>query len=172
MGRILRASGYDAHLYTYTSASTPILSPSPPHALAHALAPALAGLAWGVGGSVLLEQLGLPVTPNDLDIVTTPAQFAMLTAQLEGRLRSEPKQRDPRYATAHFAHFVSAEGVGVDVMAGIAVRTATGLESWAWDPARINIADRLPWMLAEDWRHLYALFGREARVRMLADYLG
>jgi hypothetical protein len=147
------------------------MTPASPRALAHALAPTLAGLDWGVGGSVLLAHLGLPVTPNDLDLVTTPAHFAELTERLKQVLTTREKPRDTRYVTAHFLHLVSADGVGVDVMAGIAVREPAGIQTWTFDPARTALVDGLPWMLAEDWLSLYALFGREARVRILTDYL-
>ena len=143
----------------------------PPLALAHALAPALAGLHWGIGGSCLLHHLGLEAAPRDLDIVTTPEHFEVLRQRVEGRLGPGQRPPHPDYRTRHFLQFVSPQGVGLDLLAGIAVRRGDGLASWHFDPASVQTDDGLPWMRVADWLQLYRLFGRSARVARLEAWL-
>ncbi|MFM2398286.1 MAG: hypothetical protein RL341_443 [Pseudomonadota bacterium] len=143
-----------------------------PLALARQIAPALHGLSWAIGGSVLLHRLGLEAAPRDLDIVTTDQDFAPLCAQLAQHLQRIERTPHPRYISQHFARFVSPQNVSVDVMASIAVRGAQGEHTWAFDPATIEQQGGLPWMRAADWLVLYRLFDRPVRVAQLAQYLG
>jgi hypothetical protein len=143
----------------------------PPIVLAHRLTPLLAGLEWGIGGSTLLFHLGLETAPADLDIVTTPAQFDELEKRLSQHLGPSFRPSHRAYRSLHFAKFRSSAGVGVDVMADIAVRLGSALEHWQFDPQTITHADGLPWMRAADWVVLYRLFQRPARVSQLTAYL-
>jgi hypothetical protein len=143
-----------------------------PLAAAHALAPKLAGLCWGIGGSTLLHHLGLEAAPRDLDVFTTADNFAQVHAVLTAACGA-PGERPPhpRYACAQFARFTTAQGVSIDLMADIAVRTDSGVQRWQFDPASIEHRNGLQWMRAQDWLTLYQLFDRPQRVAQLTAYL-
>lgn len=81
------------------------------------------------------------------------------------------RPRHANYDSKHFALFRSAT-VAVDVMAGIADRTPSGLVRWPYSGSTIETSDGLPWMRAEEWLALYALFNRPTRVEQLKIYLG
>jgi hypothetical protein len=142
-----------------------------PLAAAHALAPLLAHCTWAIGGSTLLYHLGIEPAPRDLDIFTTAQDFARVQAALIEVCGPGHRPQHPRYASAQFAHFTTAQGVSIDLMADIAVRTGQGLQHWQFDPATIVDESGLPWMRAQDWLTLYALFDRPQRVAQLRAYL-
>jgi hypothetical protein len=142
-----------------------------PLAAAHALAPKLAGLHWGIGGSTLLHHLGLEPAPRDLDLITTEAHYPAVHAVLTQVFGAGSRPQHPRYVSAHFARFQDASALSVDLMADIAVRTAQGIERWQFDPAAVMVHDGLPWMRAQDWLTLYQLFDRPQRVAQLTAYL-
>lgn len=146
-------------------------SSAPPLLLASELAPLLADLNWGIGGSLLLYHLKLVTDPQDLDIVTTPEEFPALTKRLFSILGPATQVDHPTYASTHFSRFTSRHGVTLDVMAGIRVRTSTGFKSWEFNPRTLITANGLPWMQAQDWLDVYELFDRPERVTLLRNYL-
>ncbi len=139
--------------------------------LAQRIAPLLEGLAWAIGGSVLLHHLGIEPAPNDLDIVVTEAHFTACITRLQRVTGAGRRPSGKGLCSTHFQRFDAGPGPAVDVMAGIAARTATGLVRWHFDASRVRHEDGLPWMLAEDWLVLYRLFDRPARVAQVASYL-
>ena len=142
-----------------------------PLLVARTIAPALAGLQWAIGGSTLLFKLGLIESPRDLDIVVTPEHFDSTERRLAALLTPRPTSSHPTYASKHFARFISATGIGVDVMAAIAIRSGSTLTTWDFDPQTITHDDGLPWMRTEDWVCLYQLFGRHVSAQRLVDHL-
>lgn len=142
-----------------------------PLLLAREIAPLLTRLDWGIGGSTLLFKLGLIDSPRDLDLVVMPRHFESARSRLSSLLTLRPTAPHPTYVSKHFARFISATGVGVDIMASIAVRSESTLTTWDFDPRTLSHDDGLPWMRAEDWVCLYRLFGRHERAQQLADYL-
>lgn len=143
----------------------------PALALARRIAPLLGDLPWGIGGSVLLHHLGLEPAPADLDVVTTVEAFPELRDRLAGVLEPAAHTPHPKYLSAGFARLADAQGVVVEVMAGIAVVDGGLRSTWEFHPATIVRADGLPWMSAGDWLELYRLFDRPARVAQLQRYL-
>ncbi len=135
------------------------------------MAPLLEGVAWAIGGSVLLHHLGIEPAPNDLDIVVTEAHFAECITRLQRVAGAGHRPSGEGLASTHFQRFDAGPGAAVDVMAGIAARTATGLVRWHFDASRVRHEDGLPWMFAEDWLVLYRLFNRPARVAQVASFL-
>jgi len=142
-----------------------------PLLLAREIAPLLTRLDWGIGGSTLLFKLGLIDSPRDLDLVVMPRHFESARSRLSSLLTLRPTAPHPTYVSKHFARFISATDVGVDIMASIAVRSESTLTTWDFDPRTLSHDDGLPWMRAEDWVCLYRLFGRHERAQQLADYL-
>lgn len=143
----------------------------PPLRVAHTIAALCGERSWGIGGSLLLYRLDLEPAPADVDIVATPEAFPAICSSLAGVLSPVVVAADARFATRHYARFTTSDGVGVDVMAGIAVRSGASLLTFEFDAGTIEIVGGLPWMRADDWLHLYRLFDRPARVRALEAYL-
>jgi hypothetical protein len=74
-------------------------------------------------------------------------------------------------ASTHFSRFTSRNGMNLDLMAGIRVRTSDEFKSWEFDPRTLLMASGLPWMQARDWLDLYEMFDRPERVTRLRTYL-
>jgi N-acetylglutamate synthase-like GNAT family acetyltransferase len=142
-----------------------------PLALAWEIAPALAGLGFGIGASVLLHRLGIEAAPEDLDLVCTAADFDEIVRRLEARFARRPRPAHPAYRSAGFAQFEAAGGVHVEVMADIEVIARGTTTRWSLDPSRLAWSGGLPWMDPRDWLELYRLFDRPARVAQLESFL-
>jgi hypothetical protein len=138
---------------------------------ARAIAPALAGLDWGIGGSLLMWRLGIESAPRDLDIMTTASDFATVCERLSTIYGTAYDSPHPTYRSAFFARFGPTGPAPIDVFADVKVETVRGLAGWCFDPARVEREENLPWMYADDWVELYELFARPSRVRALKDYL-
>ena len=138
-----------------------------PLALAHKVAPLLDGLAWGVGGSVLLYTLGLEAAPHDLDLVVSEQDFAQAEARLLAIAEPLPVTPHPSYRSRHFARFAADDGTAIELIAGV----ASHLGNWTFQPERTELRGGVRWMAAEDWVELYRLFGRPYRVAQLENWL-
>jgi hypothetical protein len=147
------------------------MHPPAPLELARSIAGPLAGLDWAIGGSTLLFRLGIEPAPRDLDVVTTVQHFDEAERRLAQRLGAGSKPGHPLYRSSHFTRFTSDRGTRMDLMAGIAVLVDGDLQTWQFDPARIEHHDGLPWMNARDWVVLYSLFDRPERVAQLRSLL-
>lgn len=108
---------------------------------------------------------------QDLYIVTMPEDFPELQKRLAALLGAPVQVDHPTYASKDFSRFTSPGGVNLDVMAGIRVRTSTGLKSWDFNPHTLLMANGLPWMQAQDWLDLYEMFDRPERATVLRDHL-
>lgn len=148
-----------------------LLQQSAPFQLAQQLHPSFKGITYGIGGSLLLLELGLLKTARDLDLVCSLADFSQLKAVLNAELSPVEVQPHPIYQSEAFARFVSTEGVAVDLMAGIRVQQSQRLLCWQFQPKRLEWRHQLPWMLADDWLALYQLFQRPDRVQLLQRFL-
>jgi hypothetical protein len=143
----------------------------PPVILVHALAPSLAGLDWGIGGSTLLWKLGLEAAPRDLDLVTTAADFGAMSERISRVLGPGAPAPHGSYQSRFFARFGQGEKGSLDLFADVGVKTASGTAHWCFDPASVWIADGLPWMRPSDWVELYDLFERPERAQTLRSYV-
>ncbi len=143
----------------------------PPLALAWDLAPVLSGLRVGIGGSTLMNRLGLEDAPRDLDLVCAIDDFSDAAARLALHLERLAPGDNPRFRSAGFARFRAAGAVEVELMAGIEVAKGGGPVAWAFDPARLHWSGGLPWMDPVDWLELYRLFDRPARAAKLEGFL-
>jgi hypothetical protein len=139
--------------------------------LAERIAPLLAGTDWGIGGSLLLWKLGLEAAPNDLDIMTTAANFNAVSQHLRKVFGTGVRTPHPAFRSAHFARFSTDLGVSIDLFAGVRVKRGDQSLSWEFDPQSVAEWRGLPWMRPADWLELYELFDRPARVSALREYL-
>lgn len=142
-----------------------LLLQSAPFQLARQLMPALTGLEFGIGGSLLLVELGLLTQARDLDLVCSLKDFPLLAAALNRALKPLVVTPHPHYQSEAFARFVAADGTEVDLMAGIRVKQQP--LCWQFKPEQVEWRHQLPWMTAADWLELYQLFNRPERVLLL-----
>ena len=142
-----------------------LLQSAAPFQLARQLMPALTGLEFGIGGSLLLVELGLLTQARDLDLVCSLKDFPLLAAVLTHALKPLVVTPHPHYQSEAFARFVAADGTEVDLMAGIRVKQQP--LCWQFKPEQVEWRHQLPWMTASDWLELYQLFNRPERVLLL-----
>lgn len=129
------------------------------------------GVTWAVGGSLLLWFKGIADDFHDIDLSLAPEDVpkALRCLSRVGTQR-EVKPND-RFRSACFLSFLIA-GVEVDVIAGLVI--VCGEESHAFPLTRAQIAEqidvcgeRIPLQSVQDWKHYYALMGRESKVQLI-----
>jgi hypothetical protein len=148
-----------------------LLEQLPAFTLLKQLLPKLQGYRFGVGGSLLLCELGLLSQARDVDLVCVAADFAQISSELSRTLRPVEVAPHPYYQSRCFASFVAADGTQLDLMADIAVVQAEQRISWQFDQVQLQIRQGIPWMSAAQWLELYQLFQRPQRVALLQKFL-
>lgn len=149
-----------------------LLEQLPAFTLLKLLLPKLQGLSFGVGGSLLLCELGLLSQARDLDLVCVAADFAHISSVLSRTLRPVEVAPHPYYQSRCFACFVAADGTQLDLMADIAVLAAGQRICWSFDQSKLQVRQGIPWMSAGQWLELYRLFQRPERVALLQQWAG
>lgn len=147
----------------------------PAFLLLQQIVPILKPYRYGVGGSLLLAELGLLQQARDLDLVCDAEDFAAIRRALcalnSPRLRPLVVSLHPLYQSEFFSRFVAPDGTEIDLMANIRVRQSAGLIHWQFEPSQLHYRDGIAWMSAEQWLVLYQLFQRPERVTLLQQYL-
>jgi len=147
----------------------------PAFVLLQQLLPQLLRYRFGVGGSLLLTELGLLQQARDLDLVCAAEDFAAICQKLSSSTHPKLQQLTvpphPLYQSEYFARFVAPDGTELDVMANIRVQQAGGLINWPFDHTQLQNRAGIPWMRAQQWLELYQLFQRPERVVLLRQYL-
>ncbi len=131
-----------------------------------------ADVLFGVGGSAMLYRNGLSGDFNDIDLMVAPkdaqkADEVLLSLGTRGAARSSGV-----FETAVFRSY-EVDGVGVDMMAGLAIRHDAGVYRYAFE--RDSICDTwpvygvmLPFCALEDWCVLYYLMpGKEGKAERI-----
>jgi len=131
----------------------------------------LAGMHWGIGGSLLLWKLGLESRPRDLDLMTTAEHFGPVSQRIAQKLGEGVRTPHPNFRSTCFARFKSRGSAPVDLFADVRVERNGKVESWSFDPRHLENWRGLPWMLPTQWLELYKLFDRPKRVRALESFL-
>ncbi len=147
----------------------------PTFILLQQLLPILRPLRFGVGGSLLLTELGLLQHARDLDLVCVAEDFEALSQALRDSvdplLRQVAVPPHPLYQSQFFARFVDPAGTEIDVMANIRVQQAGTIKEWRFDETQLDMRHTIPWMSASQWIELYQLFERHERVELLRQFL-
>ena len=143
----------------------------PPLVLAQEIAPLLADVHWGIGGSLLLWKLGLEANPRDLDIMTTAEHFTSACERLAQKWGPGMRTPHSTFHSVHFAKFNSGGAVSIDLFAEVRVTKNGETASWSFDPKGVEHSQGLPWMEPSAWLELYTLFDRPERVSALRTYL-
>ena len=148
-----------------------VLENLPAFMLLRQLLPEIRHCRFGVGGSLLLCELGLLNQARDVYLVCAASDFNSISAMLSRTLRQIAVAPHPRYQSRYFACFVAADGTQLDLMADIAVLDAGEHISWTFDETQLQIRQGIPWMSAQQWLELYRLFQRPQRVALLQQLL-
>ena len=125
---------------------------------------------WGIGGSCLLQQLGLVLECRDLDLVCTEAEFSQLCSALSAHLPQLEVSEHPTFCSDYFARFQHPSGIEIELMAGIKVQRHAIVTGWKFEPAQLWLDEQLPWMSPQQWIALYQLFDRPNSVALLTAY--
>lgn len=134
-----------------------------------------AGVHWGIGASVLLYYRGLADHPRDIDIMIGEADVDTVASVLDslGTASSGDPARS-LYATSRFLEY-TVDGTDVDVMAGFAIKHASGTYVFPFDDSSVAMRKQvdgvtIPFTALEDWYVLYQLMpGREAKVQLIEE---
>jgi hypothetical protein len=136
-----------------------------------------AGVHWAVGASVLLYDHGLVDAPHDIDIMTSEADVDTVVSILDKLGRASLADPDRSlYSTSRFLEYL-VDGTDVDVMAGLAIKHASGTYVFPFDDSSATRRKKvegvtIPFTSLEDWYVLYQLMpGREAKVKLIEDRL-
>lgn len=132
-------------------------------------------IIWGLGGSALLDIIGLNVRVNDLDIMVDANDFDKAIEILNHIGEERIKAFNPKFRTTRFKTFLVNE-CDVDVMSGICV--CNGSEWFDFDFSAMNISSKrimdsttIPLMALEDWHQIYRALQREEKVDLIDRYM-
>ena len=133
------------------------------------------GLAWGLGGSALLELLGMDVTVNDLDIMVESMDFDKVIEILDQIGEEKHKPSNPNFRTAHFKTY-QIENCAVDVMSGICVKHHETWFDFIFTAQHIvskaNIdAHEIPLMGLKDWYRIYQALDRQDKLELIDRHI-
>lgn len=152
-----------------------VLAKVPAFILLQQLLPALNKYRVGVGGSLLLTELGLLQQARDLDLVCVADDFdaivETLSTSVSPVLRPLTLAPHPLYQSGCFARFADTAGTEIDLMANIKVQHAGNVTHWQFDDSQLQWRHSVPWMSAQQWLELYQLFQRPERVALLQQWL-
>lgn len=152
-----------------------VLAGLPAYLLLQQLLPILKPYRFGVGGSLLLTELGLLQHARDLDLVCAAEDFVSIIKALQSSgnpiLRQLTVPPHPLYQSEFFARFVDPSGTEIDVMANIRVQQTEGMLYWPFDETQLQVRRFIPWMSASQWLELYQLFQRPQRAALLRQFL-
>ncbi len=134
-----------------------------------------AGVRFGVGGSALLYRHGLTEDFCDIDLVVMKADGPRADAVLSSLGAKAEEKPAGVYATQLFKTY-EIGGIGVDMMAGLAIRHPGGVYEYVFDEhtARdhwpVN-GVMLPFCPLSDWAFLYGLMpGKERKAELIKTH--
>ncbi len=135
-----------------------------------------AGILFGVGGSAMLFRHGLSEDFNDIDLVVAQEDTFKADEVLSGLGKRGEARPAGVFETAVFRSF-QVDGVGVDMMAGLAIRHDAGVYRHVFDKESIKdhwpvYGVMLPFCALEEWGVLYRLMpGKEAKAERILEHL-
>jgi DNA-3-methyladenine glycosylase I len=134
-----------------------------------------AGILFGVDGSAMLYRNGLAADFNDIDLIVK-LEDANKADEVLASLGTRGGERSSGvFKTAVFRSY-EVDGVGVDMMAGLAMRHDEGVYRYAfWEDSVCDIwpvyGAMLPFGALEDWCVLYHLMpGKENKAERIKAY--
>lgn len=134
-------------------------------------------ITWAVGASMLLYFHGITNMFHDIDLMTT-SQDAEKVKNILLNLGAvqENSAANRMYKTERFYEF-NLQGVEIDVIAGMIIVCSGRDENCSLEKEKIEgyaslENERIPLYSLQEWRHFYALMGRENKVEMIDKNIG
>ncbi|SDD64091.1 hypothetical protein SAMN05421663_11617 [Terribacillus halophilus] len=128
---------------------------------------------YSIGGSLLLHLKGLPVSPNDVDIIVERELFATAKEVLQERaVKYEDKPAQGRFLTRACTTFEMSDGLQVDLMTDFAVLYEKSVVRMPYTAVTEQTKDGLlPLGSMEAWYVMYWLLpGKESKRDLMEDY--
>lgn len=130
-----------------------------------------ASIAWGLGGSALLDFFGMDVKVMDLDIMVEACDFERAIQILNLMGYEKPKEANIKFKTAQFTSFV-INNCNVDIMSGLCVSWKGAWHEFAF--ANVHVGSKtslddvlVPLMKIEDWYVFYHWLERSDKIRVI-----
>ncbi len=130
------------------------------------------GVRWALGASSMLALRGLRATPNDIDLIVDERDAALAADTLRAAGAQSPPGPSAGFGTRVFLEY-DIDGVGVDLMAGFAVRTEAGDVAYPFPESPETVAfggQAVPLCPLEDWYVLYLLMNRPQKARLIETH--
>lgn len=129
---------------------------------------------WALGGSMLLYCSGIPTEVHDLDIFIAERDVPAAERAMLRLGKKKPEKPNTGFCSRYFGEFVT-DGVEVDVIAGFAVVTPEGVQTFPLMETEISSrmeigGEEIPLHSLCAWRMYYALMGRTEKVCLLDDF--
>jgi hypothetical protein len=141
-----------------------------------------ADITWALGGSVMLKLRGLPVKPNDIDLLVSLEDVEKADRVIQNLCQSRQNnshKKDENYATQFFCQY-KVDGIDLDLMAGFTLKLKEKGEKkifkYRFNETSIvkNIKHndaKIPLSSIEDWYVLYNLMpGKQNKVQLIEKY--
>jgi len=139
-------------------------------------------ITWALGGSVMLKLRGLPVHPNDIDLLVSLEDIEkadQLIKALSQSRKNKSHKTDENYATKFFCQY-KLDGIDIDLMAGFTLKFKEENEvkifKYKFNTRtivnNIEIKDvEIPLTSLEDWYVLYNLMpGKQNKVQLIEKH--
>lgn len=131
------------------------------------------GISYAIGGSLLLYLKGLPVCPNDVDILVERECFACAKEVLQASaVTYEDKPAQGIFLTRACITFGMSDGLQVDLMTDFAILYETNVIQMPFTAIKEQTKDGLlPLGSMEAWYVMYWLLpGKEKKRTLMEDY--
>lgn len=123
-----------------------------------------AGITWAIGGSWVLKRHGIDTARNDIDIITTTADFDKADAILSSMGTRRAHEPHAVFKSLKYAKF-GINGYEVDLIACFQIVHDQGVYTYDFSKRSISLIDSfsrgtINYTSLEDWYILYLLMGR------------
>jgi hypothetical protein len=129
---------------------------------------------YGVGGSLMLKQMGFDVTPHDVDIVVHERDILKVVKLLSECAILQPPIESGAYLTKHFFRFVLNE-THIDIITNFAYAHDEGHYHALFDKISIVKTSEIdgltiPLMSLEEWYVIYQIMKRDKQIFLIEEY--
>ena len=130
-----------------------------------------ANIAWGLGGSALLDFFRLDVQVQDLDLMVEACDFEEAVHILNRMGYEKPKEAHPKFKTAQFTTLIIDQS-DVDIMSGLCVNWKGSWHTFEFTRAHVGSISSLddvsvPLMRVEDWYVFYHWLERPDKISVI-----
>jgi hypothetical protein len=130
-------------------------------------------VSYSIGGSLLLSLKGLPVQPNDVDLLVKPENFTQAKQVLQKRaVRIKDKPPQDCFLTKACTTFTMLDNIQVDLMADFAITYEDTIFRMPFTAVmEQTVAGILPLSSMEAWYVMYWLLpNKETKRELMENY--